>query len=198
MTNPWDIPPFPASGDHPASLTYEAVGRALSAWEEIEVSLSHLYGLFSGKNPRTIETYTEYGGETNFAQRSDKLSATALRYFVRRPHQELEAEFDGLIREIRCFSARRNDIAHGIVRAVRVRPSSDPPPKPIPGALLTIRTQYEFCLAPPTYTDRKFDADHTPLYLLTSVEISAFERHFRRSKVRSEKLFRRLFSRQPS
>jgi hypothetical protein len=127
MADPWDIPPFASSGDKTPNRTYEAVGCALSAWEELEVGLSYLFGIFTGKNPLSMTTYAEYGEPTIFALRADALQRTAERYFIGRPSQELEAFFGSLMYDARAFSARRNDIAHGVVRPIQVAP-----PSPVP------------------------------------------------------------------
>src|SRR5665213_3539095 len=114
MSKPWDIPAFAGRGDKTPNLTYEAVGRALSAWEDLEVSLSYLFGIFSDKPPLLLETYAEYGKPTIFVLRADALEKSAERYFVGQPNQHRESAFSDLVCDIRHFSSRRNDIEHGV------------------------------------------------------------------------------------
>jgi hypothetical protein len=45
MPDPWDRPPFPGRGNSQRTL-YEAIGRALMAWEEVEGAFAHLYSTF--------------------------------------------------------------------------------------------------------------------------------------------------------
>ena len=46
MPDPWDRPPFPRRGNSERTL-YEAIGRALMAWEEVEGAFAHLYSTLS-------------------------------------------------------------------------------------------------------------------------------------------------------
>jgi hypothetical protein len=185
--DPWVLPPIPEHGDANAEHTYAAVGRALSVWEELEVTLSYLYGLFSGKNPKAIETYTEYGQPTIFNQRAAALERLGKLYFARHPNQQHEGDFGRLICDIRRFSARRNDIAHSIVKPVQL-PHALSVNRSESTAQIVLKAAVVFCLAPPTYTDRKFDANRAPRYLLTSVEIMRFHDLFQELQERVERL----------
>jgi hypothetical protein len=145
--NPWDITPFSGHGDKFPNTTYEAVGRALSAWEELEVNLSHLFGVFSGKDPLSTETYASYGEERIFVQRADMLERLASSYFIIKPNQNLEGDFCHLICDTRCFSARRNDIAHGVVRPIQTYPATLIPVEN-PSDDSEFRIEYEWVLGP--------------------------------------------------
>jgi len=47
--NPWDIPPFPTSGDMKEDTVYASVGRALSSWELFECRLSRIFSGLTGR-----------------------------------------------------------------------------------------------------------------------------------------------------
>jgi hypothetical protein len=191
MAAAWDIPPFDGRGDKTPNPTYEAVGRALSAWEEVEVSLSHLFGIFTGKDPLSLATYAEYGKPSIFSHRADGLQDAASVYFVRNPNQAHEAEFADLICDIRKFSARRNDIAHGIVRPIVVGPPISIPDDD-PAGEPWLQMNYEYCLLPPTYAGRRFGLDRTPQYVLPAAEIMQFQAAFTRLLARVAQLNFRL------
>jgi hypothetical protein len=112
MSNPWDRPSLPRILDADREKTYAGVGRVMSEWEGIEVTLSHLYCQFKGK-PISAETMHEYGFGRNVNERIAILESAAHKFFC---DQKKEAQFDRLLEEIKGYSFRRNDIAHGVVR----------------------------------------------------------------------------------
>ena len=119
MPEPWDFIEPSALGDLDKNATYAGVGRVLSEWGKIEVGLSYLYAILSGR-PREGAAIREYGSKSIFSQRADDLCRIGRSYFVSNPDQKAEAEFDKLLRAARHFSARRNDVAHGIVRHLKL------------------------------------------------------------------------------
>ncbi len=165
--HPWDIPPFPTHGDMWEQLTYAAVGRAMSRWEAVEVEFAQLYALLCGGD-RFDETLSqEYGEKDNFRARLIGLNARVCRYFIAHPDQRFEAKMRRVLADAGNFSARRNDIAHGIVRPFRwqvMRPQAagtgDHPP-------------FEWCLVPSHFRAKNF-ANARPRYLLASKEIGRF------------------------
>jgi hypothetical protein len=165
MSNPWDIPPFPVRGDADQNDTYAGVGRVLSQWEAIEVELSHVYSLLVYRH-EDLEALREYGRPTIFRDRLDSLQRAAERYFQSNPHQETESEFSDIAKIARNFSARKNDVAHSIVRPYRwtFPPSAETvdPFEPM-----------QFCATPPHYSGKKFMPENLPIYVYTSVEMNA-------------------------
>jgi hypothetical protein len=163
-SNPWDIPPFPAQGDEDEDTTYAAVGRAISYWESIEVSLSYLYSAFVGK-PAQLGALREYGNGRIFAERMKGLKTAADGFFRRYPNQANEGRFDRLARSVTNFATRRADIAHGIVRPFQW----DVPPG---------HARIQWCLVPPHYDQRRFDHANRPTYAYASREILQFAGQF--------------------
>jgi hypothetical protein len=103
------------TADIDINITYAAVGRAASAWENLEAHLSYLYSIFIG-NPMQGRIMQEYGREGRiFEMRMQTLCEAAQAYFRRVPHQSHEATFDILVLEARRISIRRHQIVHGFV-----------------------------------------------------------------------------------
>jgi hypothetical protein len=161
MANPWDIPPYPTEGDETEDITYAGVGRVLSHWEMIEVELSHIYSLFLDRFEE-IEALREYGVPRIFEERIKGLIAASEHYFRAYPSQDLESEFSGIVTKVRNFLARRNDIAHSIVRPLEwiIWRGNSPP-----------SVEMRFCSVPPHYTGKKFTPQDLPIYVYTSVEM---------------------------
>ncbi len=149
--------------------TYAGVGRALTQWEEIELALSFLYGTFVGK-PNDAEAFREYGKGPIFDSRMTGLKEAAAKFFIAHHHQELEGVFDKLAEDIRNFSHRRNEIAHGTVRPMLwLRPSKTDP--------------FTYCLIPSHYTKKKFDAAGLPVYVYTFWELAYYATWFSRMMI---------------
>lgn len=141
------------SGDEDENATFAGVGRVLSEWEAIELTLSHIYSGFTGRL-EVVSAIREYGEKTVFTFRLAALRTAAQGFFCGRPDQALESEFDAIVVRCKEFSSHRNDIAHGIVGPLNK--VSDPRS---PG-----ETVWRYHLLPPDYTTRKFNDLHLPLY----------------------------------
>jgi len=113
--NPWDPLPELPSGDAMDTTTYAAVGRALSIWEGLEVYLAMMFGALC--ETREEGAQRAYGVVASFSGRSDML-LEAFACFRREEEKAKIATFPKLVDRIGKFSARRNEIAHGIVSAV--------------------------------------------------------------------------------
>jgi hypothetical protein len=167
MSNPWYRPPIPPCADYHEDITYASVGRFITRWENIEVELSHLYAIFVGKYFKP-EAYDEYHDQSKtLRQRLTTLEEAARRYFVKYPDQDNERDFTLLMEEVRGFSERRHEIAHGIVR---------------PYHLFAFMTEWSdpydedrtrSCLVPPHYQRDWIDELQLPVYVYTSVQINS-------------------------
>jgi hypothetical protein len=71
MTQPWDRPPEPKRGDPRCEAVYEAVGRALSHWEILELDLACLYAKFLGVSEVDAISRKEYVDARIFRERAD-------------------------------------------------------------------------------------------------------------------------------
>lgn len=170
MADPWDPPPLPSRGDDDDDATYAGVGRVMSRWEAVEIELAHLYTVLVGR-PHDAGATREYGSGRIFHERLATLCAAAEDYFRIDPNQTREGETRELLRKVRGYSDRRNEIAHGIVRQISwVRGLRE---YLSPDAIGHI----QFCLVPPHYTFRKFDQANRPAYAYTSQELLILEQH---------------------
>jgi hypothetical protein len=115
MSEPWDRPPFARRGSA-QSVLYEAIGRTLMAWEEVEGALAHLYSAFATGVRFNTEANQKYGEPQNFVHRVETIKTIACRYFHKFPSQDTEGTFDELIHLALNWSNRRNDVAHGRAR----------------------------------------------------------------------------------
>jgi hypothetical protein len=159
----WDIPPIPRRGDDSRDVVYEAVGRALSYWENFELELACLYATFIGLRPPEATRHPDYAKARIFRERADVIDRGGKGFFIKRSNQELEKRFDDLICEARLAAARRNDIAHGVVNPIWSTAS--------PG----IET---FMLLPSTYRHKDFDIKARARYAFSSKEINGFASRF--------------------
>jgi hypothetical protein len=171
MPDPWHPPPFPKRGNRSSRALYEAIGRALSTWEELETMLAHLYAALCGRSQFDTKANHAYGEELNFRNRLTELEHAGCRYFVKRPNQTQEGELAWVIRYVRGYSQRRNDVAHGVVRVLRM--VLDPRQ-----GLLSVSLPTEWCLVPPHFREAKFVSPDTPAHILTSREINRFAAAF--------------------
>ncbi len=148
-TNPWDVIERVEGESDPDKL-YLSIGRALSAWEWMEQSFAHLFGFFCGGED-TLPARRAYGAVITFRGRSEMLRSVAEAYFYSRPDHAMKDRFFALLNLASNFSARRNEIAHGIVTiAYFISTDGSPirsPEKALEGA--------RWLLCPPDYATNK-------------------------------------------
>jgi hypothetical protein len=167
MTHPWDQFPIPYDGDEDDAHTYEGVGRVMTAWESVEFDLSRLYSIFAGDPDGQV--MTEYGQGRIFRDRITALRLIASKWFLARPNQALEGDFDRICAHAEGFSLRRNEIAHGIVMQV--------------DGLLFFRMAFKltddrprYACIPPYYAFRNADSAGNPLWAYTRHNAKVLER----------------------
>jgi len=163
-SDPWQSTPFPQNGDVHDIATYAGVGRVLSQWEEVEVHLSAIYTILTGK-PGDVDAFREYGVGRIFTERVKIFESAVNSFFILHPNQRLEGDIHDLLRGIKRLSDKRNEVAHGIVRPIqwlRARRSDDP-------------AGGQFVLVPSHYNKRKFTKRTLPDYAYTSVELHSLE-----------------------
>ena len=119
MTNPWDRPTLPTSADLSIDDVYSGVGHVTSQWEGIEVQLCRMYSFFVLK-PDDRMVMHDYGDQKIFMMRFEVLKQKAESFFCTKPSQEIEAKFDDLAKALDGYSARRNEVAHGIAMPAQI------------------------------------------------------------------------------
>lgn len=118
---PWSAPIlYPKHGGPNHRRVYEAVGFALSQWEELEARLQFLFVRLLGLefHPDGKAAMRRYESAVGTVGRMDELTRAANYYVVHIHDQEIEAELERVIRETKLFTLRRNEIAHGSARQV--------------------------------------------------------------------------------
>jgi len=118
MPNPWDRSPQPDKGELSAEDIFVSVGRALSAWENLEAALGDFFAFIVGAGfGLTDPALRAYGSVSSFANRATMLEEAAAAYFHDNPNSHFKERFRQVITvECRGFSGRRNQIAHGRVQ----------------------------------------------------------------------------------
>ena len=165
MPNPWEPPLFPDHGDNDNKTLFESIGRALTAWEDLESFLSHLYAGLSEQSLYNQEAIYRYGSFCNVSIRARDLRASGEAYFIKYPNQHLEGELSWIIKSFSGWSQRRNDVAHGVVRLIDIAKYT---------RISLMGASTSWCLAPPHFKEEKHFATNTPARILTSVEINRF------------------------
>jgi hypothetical protein len=105
-------------GDADPQITFAAVGRVLTEWEQAEAALSSLYTLLD-HNPGDFEVYRKYGAEGRiFRSRVVLLERAGKAYFSAHPNQDDEGELREILALATTLSEARNRVAHGYVEPI--------------------------------------------------------------------------------
>jgi hypothetical protein len=113
----WEIPPAPLAGDATNTQTFAAVGNALSSWEYFEAYLAMLYAnLVGGNQNEGFAAMRSYGTIVSFQNRRKMLESAVEVHFAVYPDKELQDKLADILTTAEKLSARRNEIAHGIVQ----------------------------------------------------------------------------------
>jgi hypothetical protein len=168
MTKPqppkiWDRRPWPTIGDAAKEKTFEAVGRALTAWEMHEGILSVLFASFVSPQFVTKAGMRAYSAVRTFEGRAEMLRAASSAYFDQEPDDAMLKQFKGILTNASCFSPRRNEITHA-----SVYPFSDPEGKETD----------TYALYPAYASFKERDLKNKPSYCMTSAEIDYFTTQF--------------------
>ncbi|WP_214471062.1 hypothetical protein [Mesorhizobium sp. dw_380] len=100
-------------GETDPNLLYNAVGRAIHAWEAMEEAFARLFAAFTGL-PEQPDALMEYGSDNRrFVDRMAAIRAAGERYFCLKPSQENEAILQDLLTAAADLSIKRHRIAHG-------------------------------------------------------------------------------------
>lgn len=159
----WDRRPWPAIGDATKEKTFEAVGRALTAWEMHEGVLSVLFASFVSPRLVTKAGMRAYSAVRTFEGRAEMLRAASSAYFDKQPDDTMLTLFKRILTHSTCFSPRRNEITHA-----SVYPFKDADGKET-GA---------YALYPAYASFKERDLENTPSYCMTSTEIDYFAAQF--------------------
>lgn len=176
--NPWNAQPEPDVGDASADITFLAVGRALSDWENFEFQFSSIFvACVNATGPGRTAAQRAYGSIVSFSARREMVTTAVKTFLAARHDAAIETDFAKLNNEAKEYGARRNEIAHGIVQPFVGRSDE----KTLPDKT------WGWALFPPYYNSNKNDllslGDDTevfsPRYAYSSVEIGVIASGFR-------------------
>jgi hypothetical protein len=92
------------------------VGLSLSKWEYLEGQLGLLYACLVDAKYASSPALRAYGVIGSFSTRIDMLKEAVFAFFFGKKKDDLCKSVIELLETARSFSARRNEIAHGIVQ----------------------------------------------------------------------------------
>jgi hypothetical protein len=162
IPNPWDPRPAPEKGDPSEDDTFRAVGQALSRWEKLENQLATIFATTIRGRPGAAARRA-YGIVQASSTRTDMiLAAATTRFEGRRTYHLVMPDLKDLLKLVKDYAPRRNEIAHGVVyRYSTYRGDA-----------------LGYCLFPGYYTTKKRSLDNKPSYIYSSVEINYFSERF--------------------
>jgi hypothetical protein len=100
-------------GETDPNQLFNAVGRAINAWEKMEEALARLYAKLTGL-PERPDALSDYGAENRiFSHRLQVLKSAAEAYFAKSPDAVRQAELANLLEDAKQLSIKRHRIAHG-------------------------------------------------------------------------------------
>jgi hypothetical protein len=102
-----------AEGDSNAEVLYASVGRALSNWEFLQFSLAFLFAACSGA-AFPYPVMRAFGQSMLVTAKLDMIQYAADASLA--SHKDLLARVTDLVKLVRGYNDRRNDIAHGVVQ----------------------------------------------------------------------------------
>lgn len=161
--------------------------------------MANLFAGFMGAHSNSLPATRAYGSVLTFRGRADMVDAASEAYFLENKNVDLEKEVDTILVEARGFAARRNEIAHGIVKNVQV--GSKPP---LAAKLqVPVMKSIGFAVVPSNYATNKVDltGGHTlltpvvprPKYTYSSKEIYELSEKFDALSARVRDLAQRVF-----
>jgi hypothetical protein len=166
MSHTWEFSPsLPDRGDDNPDAVFLGVGKVMTGWETIEFELSRLYSVFAGYPDG--DAMREYGKPTIARLRLDGLSKAADKFFVNRPSQDHEGQFQSIARRLHHFASRRNEVAHGIVFNVeRIKAFTQ-------NFVREARNKPQYLLIAPYYQIKQHSPNGLPAYGYTSRTLEA-------------------------
>lgn len=156
--------PTEPHGDRDREGIWLSVGRALSAWEEVQQKLVLLFASAIGHR-HNLPAMQAFGSQMNVSARVEMLDYALQAMLMANP--ALLAEARALFSRVRGFNDRRNDIAHGCILEVRGSQQGSA----------------EYYLAPSSYLTKKTggvkEADWpAPAYRWTAAQIDRYRTEF--------------------
>lgn len=120
---PWEIIDPSPRGDIDEKALFDAVGRALTEWETLEVECAKIFAVFVSANHKKAyhaPAVRAYGTITSADTRFKMLQVASESYFAKRPAKRtsFQKQWNDMLGEYKQYKDRRNEIAHGLVQRV--------------------------------------------------------------------------------
>lgn len=109
------VSPKESEGDSDAIVLYASVGHALSKWEALQFSLSFLFAACSGA-AFAYPVMRAFGQSMLVTAKLDMIQYAAEASLSNANVKDLLARVTNLVKSVRGYNDRRNDIAHGVVQ----------------------------------------------------------------------------------
>lgn len=181
MPNPWDVPKPEPVGTPNADQLYNAIGRALSAWEPVEAACARIFAYLVSAPMEWHEispAMRAFGTVISFPGRKEMIEAAAKAYFhLNQPIAHYEDHISDALAEANNFAARRNEIAHGAVREVIDH---------------NTKRSIGFYLVPSLFNPKKFPITMVPTFQYVEKNILYFRQEFTKLELRLELILRLL------
>ena len=191
-TEPYGNAPIPEKGDPSEDVVYAAVGYALSIWEAMEAELCWLYGALIDVPRYAPEAVIGYSQKPTLQGRLDQVLAAVEARAKKKPDHPLECDVHQLIKEVQKSAQSRNKIAHAIVVLLRQNFRSG-----LPGAMINLPFDQEYCLVPAYYNHRYVDPNLRPNYIYLSRDIRKIGGGFKDLQRNAHRLILNRFPQQP-
>lgn len=123
MLDPAAFTPFQAAknGDSGPETLYTSIGRVTTAWEGCDHALAHVYAALVGY-PQTVGIMRAYGALANYSLREKLIRAAAESHFHYHSDKPLELETRRVLNLATNASARRTEVAHGVIYQTGEKP----------------------------------------------------------------------------
>ncbi len=185
---PWDIVDPASRGDVDERAIFDAVGRALTEWETLEIECAKLFAVFVSANHKRsyhAPAVRAYGTVTSVDTRFKMLQLAAESYFSKRPakRDSFEEDCNDLLGEYKQYAARRNEIAHGLVQKVFITRKAT--------KRVSRQSVIGIFLLPSFYNPKKFKGEKFT-YRYVSGDIIHYKQEFTKLYLRIEGLRKKL------
>ncbi len=172
---------------HP-DITFRAVGVALTQWELLEEQFAYLYSIFT-RRPYRVDAIEEFGKDGRITrERIAKLKTVGEGFLFGKFNQAWDFTFrDDVIAPAVGLTARRHQIAHGVVTSIGT--PSNPDPKP--GEWSALNDKLVFGLCYPRYAHARLYQRGDP-FMYGSAEILETAAKFAALRIVTEKFANEL------
>ena len=152
---PWNPRPRSATGDADPTLLFQHVGMALTRWENLETELAELFDLLV--ESKTRAGFSAYTTVVSSKSRGEMIEAATGRFFAKQPERKQHTR--DLLMRVTKFSARRNEIAHGVVLHLR---------------------SFGYYLCPSNINNKKWNNDGSAKYQYKSDDVWYYDQCFKK------------------